>query len=208
MTVLVVLETVVLAVLVVLVSGLLRSHAMILRRFSELGIETAERPAPRLRPRTGPGPTAGRLALRPAPDIGGVDLDGSALAIRVTGVGADTLLIFLSSGCATCGALWEALADPNLALPPGTRLIVVTQGADREQAALLAGLAPPHLPLVLSSQAWQDYGVPGAPYAVLVDGTFGRVAGEATAHTLGEVLALLGRTVDDGPHRSAPTSWS
>ena len=46
MTVLVVLETVVLAVLVVLVSGLLRSHATILRRFNELGVDSAERPTP------------------------------------------------------------------------------------------------------------------------------------------------------------------
>lgn len=208
MTVLVVLETVVLAVLVVLVSGLLRSHAMILRRFSELGLETAERPTPRVRPRPGPSPRAPRLAGQPAVDVSGVGLDGSGLAIRVAGVEADTLLVFLSSGCATCGAFWEAMADPDLALPRGTRLVVVAQGADREQTTLLAELAPGHLPLVLSSQAWQDYAVPGAPYAVLVEGPAGRVAGEATAPTLAEVLSLLGRPVDGTPHRTAPTSPS
>lgn len=204
MIVLVVLETVVLAVLVVLVSGLVRSHATILRRFSELGIETAERPAPSLRPRPEAGPPAARIASRPAPDVSGVDRDGRALAIRVTGVEADTLLVFLSSGCATCGAFWEAMTDPDLALPQGTRLVVVAQSADREQPALLAELAPRHLPVVLSSQAWQDYVVPGAPFAVLVDGTSGLVAGEATAPTLGEVLSALGRLVDDAPSRSAP----
>ena len=59
MTALVVLETVVLAVLVVLVSGLLRSHATILRRLHELGVDTAERPRPRP---DQPAPTASRPA--------------------------------------------------------------------------------------------------------------------------------------------------
>jgi len=198
-TVLVVLETAVLAVLVVLVSGLLRSHATILRRLHELGVDTAERrPNPRSRPLPAPpGPTAGRLASLLAPDVCGVGLDGSAVAIRVAEVEADTLLVFLSSGCSTCGALWEAMADPDLALPQGTRPVVVAQGAAREHVGLLAELAPLHLPLVLSTQAWEDYAVPGAPYAVLVDGASGRVAAEGSAPTFGEVLALLGRPVDE-----------
>jgi len=182
-TALVVLETAVLAVLVVLVSGLLRSHATILRRLHELGVDTAER-RPNPRRRFSP-------ASLPAPEVSGLGLDGSALAVQVTNVEHDTLLVFLSSGCSTCGALWEAMADANLALPQGTRLVVVAQGADREHVALLAELAPRHLPMVLSTQAWQDYGVPGAPYAVLVDGASGRVVGEGTAPTFGEVLSLL-----------------
>jgi len=205
-TVLVVLETAVLAVLVVLVSGLLRSHATILRRLHELGVDTAERPRPR--PEL-PGPTAGRLVSLPAPDVSGVGVDGSALVIRVSEVEHDTLLVFLSSGCSTCGAFWEAMADPDLALPRGTRLVVVAQGADREHVARLAELAPRHLPMALSTQAWQGYAVPGAPYAVMVDGASGRVAAEGTAPTFGEVLALLGRPVDDAaPHRTAPASPS
>ncbi|HEV8115401.1 MAG TPA: hypothetical protein VGP53_04115 [Acidimicrobiales bacterium] len=203
MTVLVVLETVVLAVLVVLVSGLLRSHATILRRFHELGVDTAERPTPTQRPRPElAGPTAGRPASLPAHDVSGLGLDDSALAIRVTEVEHDTILAFLSSGCSTCGAFWEAMGDPDLALPQGTRLVVVAQGADREHVSLLAELAPRHLPTVLSTQAWQDYAVPGSPYVVLVDGASGKVVGEGTAPTFAQVLSLLGRSVDDAAHRS------
>ena len=203
MTALVLLESMILVVLCVLVSGLLRSHATILRRLHELGAGTEGRPTPPSLPRFDlPGPTPGRPASSPAHDVSGVDLDGGAVAVRVTGVEHDTILAFLSSGCSTCGAFWSTVGDRDLALPPGTRLVVVTQGAEHEHVALVAELAPRHLPVVLSTQAWKDYGVPGSPYVVLVDGASGRVVGEGTAPSFGQVLSMLGRAVDDAAHRS------
>ena len=203
MTALVVLQSVVLVVLCVLVSGLLRSHATILRRLHELGAGTEARPTPRPRQASQlPGPTAGRPASLPAHDVSGLGLDDGAVAVRVVEVEHDTILVFLSSGCSTCGGFWEALGHPDLALPRGTRLVIVTQGPDREHVALVAELAPTHVPLVLSNAAWHDYAVPGSPYVVLVDGPSGRVVGEGTAPTFEQVLSMLGRAVDDAGHRS------
>lgn len=200
MTALVVLELVVIAVLCVLVSGLLRSHATILRRLHELGAGTPPAAASRPQRPELPGPAAGRPASLPAHDVTGLDLDEGALAVRVVGVEHGTILVFLSSGCSTCGSFWEALHNPDLALPASSRLVVVAQGAEREHVALLAELAPRHVPVVLSTQAWKDYAVPGSPYVVLVEG--GRVAGEGTAPSFEQVLSMLGRGVDDAGHRA------
>ncbi|MEO5680246.1 MAG: hypothetical protein ABIS47_11320 [Acidimicrobiales bacterium] len=204
MTALLILESVVLMVLCVLVSGLLRTHATILRRLHELGAGTEGRASPSRRPPRLdlPGPTTGRPASLPASDISGLDLDDGAVAIRVAGVGHDTILAFLSSGCTTCAGFWEAVGDPDLALPAGARLVVVTQGADHEHVALVAELAPRHVPVVLSTEAWKDYAVPGSPYVVLVDGASGRIVGEGTAPSFGQVLSMLGRAVDDAGHRT------
>ena len=203
MTAVVVLQSVVLLVLVVLVSGLLRSHATILRRLHELGAGTEPRTVPPRRPPGDlPGPTAGRPASMPGHDVSGLGLDDGAVAVSVVGVEHDTILVFLSSGCSTCGAFWEAVADPDLVLPEGTRLVIVTQGPDREHVSLMAELAPRHVPLVLSTAAWHDYAVPGSPYVVLVDGPSGRVVGEGTAPSFEQVLSMLGRAVDDAAHRS------
>jgi len=203
MTALVILESVVLLVLCVLVSGLLRSHATILRRLHELGAGSDGRPTAgrRRRPEL-PGPAPGRPASLPAHDVSGLDLDDGAVAIRVVGTGHDTILAFLSSSCSTCGAFWETMRLPDLALPDDTRLVVVTQGAELEHIALLAELAPSHVPVVLSTEAWHDYAVPGSPYVVLVDGASGLVAGEGTAPSFEQVLSMLGRSVDDAAHRS------
>lgn len=203
MTALVVLETVVLVVLCVLVSGLLRSHATILRRLHELGAGTELRATPQRRRETElPGPAAGRPASLPAHDLSGLGLDDGAVAIRVVGVEHDTILAFLSSGCSTCGTFWEALGRPDLALPEGTRLVIVTQGPEHEHVGLVAELGPRHVPLVVSTEAWHDYGVPGSPYVVLVDGPSGRVVGEGTAPSFEQVLSMLGRAVDDAAHRA------
>ena len=203
MTALVVLQSVVLVVLCVLVSGLLRSHATILRRLHELGAGTEAGATPRRLPGPElPVPAAGRPASLPGHDVSGRGLDDGAVAIRVVGVEHDTILVFLSSGCATCGAFWEAVGRRDLALPSGTRLVVVTQGAEHEHVALVAAVAPMSVPVVLSSEAWKDYAVPGSPYVVLVDGPSGRVVGEGTAPSFEQVLSMLGRAVDDAAHRA------
>lgn len=212
MTALVVLETIVLALLCVLVAGLLRSHATILRRLHELGAGTEEPdPAPRrstraVAPERQPRPQVpapgGRRASAPAHDVGGVSLDDEAVAVRVVGSSTDTLLVFLSSGCSTCGAYWEALAEPDLALPGGARLVVVVRNADEEHPALLHELAPPGVQVLHSTRAWTDYEVPGSPYVVLADGESGRLRGEGTAPTLQQVLSMLGRAGDDAAHRA------
>jgi hypothetical protein len=70
----------------------------------------------------------------------------------------------------------------------------VTHGVERERPARLRELAPPGLPVVMSSQAWRDYGVPGAPYFVLVDGA---IRGEGVATTWDALRSLVGDAIAD-----------
>ncbi len=108
------------------------------------------------------------------------------------------MLAFLSSGCSTCARFWADLPLP--ALPGGdhTRLVVVPQGPADESMAALASLAPTEsVDVVMSSQCWRDYQVPGSPYFVLVDGPSGLVRGEGTAGGWKQVFDLMGLAEGD-----------
>lgn len=233
MTVLVVALSAAVALLGVLVVGLLRSHAEILRQLHTLGAGR-EDTAPGARPADAPFDV--RDDVLPPADLTGsraTDLVGTSPAqetalVSVVGAGHDTLLAFLSSGCSTCQDFWDVFASPaELGLPPATRLVVVTQGPDTESESTVRRLAPTRVPVLMSTSAWEDYGVPGSPYFVLVDGAAGRVAGEGSASTWAQVVRLCrdasadrGAAMDrhaghthgahgthedrgDGPHREA-----
>jgi hypothetical protein len=49
----------------------------------------------------------------------------------------------------------------------------------------------------MSTETWQDYKVPGAPYFILVDGRQGRVVGEGTATSWDRVQHLIGQAAVD-----------
>ena len=183
MTALVAVETVALLLLGLLVAGLLRSHAEILRRLHELGVGYGEErgPVPR-----GSLPRTARRATGTATDIVGVTPSGAAVALGVGRSGEQTLLLFLSSGCTQCGTFWNALAGGRT----GARTIVVTRDAEEESPSRLRQLAPPDVDVVLSSQAWDAYGVPGSPYAVII-GEQGAITGEGMAGTWEQLLSLV-----------------
>jgi hypothetical protein len=115
----------------------------------------------------------------------------------VVGVAHDTLLAFLSSGCLTCAAFWEALgAGGDLGLPANMRVVAVTKDPGEESAAAIHTLSSGQT-VVMSTQAWFDYEVPGSPYFVHVNATTGRVAGEGTASTWEQVVSLVSRAAAD-----------
>ncbi len=163
MTILVSVETLLLVLLILLVAGLLRSHAELLRR---LGPGADGIPAPDAdrvaAPRRDPG--------APAPTVSGTTPSGDAVSVSFEGgASAPTLLAFLTTGCSTCAGFWDELGEQSL--PAGVQTVIVTKGSEREQPARLRTLSPARVPVVMSSAAWDDYAVPGAPYFVLVDGT-------------------------------------
>jgi len=204
--VLVLVETVLLGVLTVLVAGLLRAHGTVLRRLHQLdggGTLGEGAPAFELRPELTRGATAARYAE--AHDVSGETPQGEVVVTRVADVDHDTLLLFLSSGCETCHAFWRDLAAP-LPIPAGTRLLVVAQGTEAESPSELARLAGPEVDVVLSSEAWRDYQVPGSPHAVLVDGRTGRIRGEGTGQSLRQLLQLLAQSTGDSGSRAARSS--
>jgi hypothetical protein len=205
MVVLVVIEAVVLAFLCLLVAGLLRSHAEILRTLHDLGVGHD----PLAPPTTSPvrAPTLARAApgaeSRPARDVAGTVPGGDAVVVGVAGASQPTLLAFLSSGCITCRHFWEAFATPRLALPGGARLVVVTMGPEAESEAAIADLAPAGVTVVMSSAAWEDYEVPGSPYFVFVDGEHGVIVGQGSAPEWEQVVRLMTEAGDDGALEAA-----
>ena len=214
MTAVVVVEGVVIAVLALLVVGLLRSHAEILKRLHDLGagIDPAA-PAASSAARPADGPRPGRdfqvMPQVPSPPdregfTGAADLVGlsprgdETLSVRVAEVEHDTIVAFLSSGCITCQKFWDAFRKPRkLGLPAGTRLVVVTKGPEAESASAVAGLAPPGIPVIMATEAFEAYDVPGSPYFVQVHGPSGRVRGEGTGPDWEQVSSLLSQASGD-----------
>jgi hypothetical protein len=180
-----------LALLVLLVAALLRSHAELLRR---LGPPDADA---RGEPDVGALPKPVRAATVAAREISGPTLDGDAVKFSLGAGSPPTLIAFLTSGCSTCMALWEGLRDgPPIALPdPGARLVVVTKDAREESPSRLGGLRPDGVPVVMSSEAWRQHRVPGSPYFLYV--ADGAVAGEGSASAWKQVESLLRDSVYD-----------
>jgi hypothetical protein len=198
MTVVAVLLTIAVAVLTLLVVGLLRSHATILRRLHELGAGIEEIPVgDPAAPRTAPDTVAPSSAPagRAGHDLSGVAPGGEVRALRVTGVGQDTVIAFLSTGCSTCATFWEQLGQPEL--PDRTRLVVVTKGPEQESPAEVGALAPAGVTVLMSSEAWEVYDVPGSPYVVHVDGRSGTVRGEGTGADWPQVRRMLLQAAGD-----------
>lgn len=207
MTAAVTLLAVVVGLLGVLVAGLLRSHAEVLRTLHDMGVNLdparAEGPEQAMRTAIGvprPRTTEGLGAV----DLAGESPAGDPVAVAVLGAQQPTLLAFLSSTCLTCRGFWQAFADADLEVPAGARLVAVTKGAEAESPSTLKKLAPPHVTTVMTSEAWERYGVPVAPYFVLVDGQRRQVVGEGAATTWEQVRHLLDQSLaDEGEHRLA-----
>jgi hypothetical protein len=199
MVALVTILAVVVALLAVLVAGLLRSHAEIIRALHDLGADLDPDSAAREARRT--PPRGARVAERKdahAVDIAGETPDGDAVSIGVVGVEHATLVAFLTSGCSTCGQFWQAFGDvESLDVPGHARLVVVTNSGANESVSEVRKLASPGLTVTMSNEAWKAYAVPVAPYFVYVDGPSGTVVGEGAATTWEHVVSLLTRAIED-----------
>jgi hypothetical protein len=228
MTVLVVFEGLVILLLAVLVVGLLRSHAEILRALHDLGVNMedgapdpatrtfhagsraerarAEASARGVLPAEAPPsarigesdlalPTEGPLGG--AHDLMGTTPNGDGVAISVLGSDGPTLLAFLTSGCQNCLDFWRAFEDASNRQVAGarSRLIVITKGPDQESPGAVAQLAHIDLETLMSTEAFDDYSVPVAPYFVLIDG--GRVVGEGAAASFDQLGSLMSKALTD-----------
>ncbi len=151
MIALVCIEAVAIVLLAVLVAGLLRSHAEILRALHGLGVESdwTRRPTGSGGVTTdvvlGPSPSAPRLAGGDdsGRDIVGTDPSGGAVRIAVVGARHDTLVAFLSTGCSTCRTFWDTFRSASFGAVPGdARLVVVTRGPEAESPGLVARHRP------------------------------------------------------------------
>jgi len=194
MIVLVVVQTIAIAMLTLIVFGLLRTHAEILRALDRAGVpldDSAEASG------VGPVPVAAPAARPGVVDIVGTVPGGGPVKVALAG-DHHTLLAFLSSGCRTCQAFWTEFASAMIDLPGHeTRLVIVAQDPAHDSESRLAELAPNGVRTVCSSDAWTAYGVPGSPYFALVDGRSGRVVGSGTATGWEQVRGLLSQALGD-----------
>jgi hypothetical protein len=220
MTGLVIAEAVAIALLGLLVAGLLRSHAEILRALHDLGGGSADGDHSHVAPSAAsmakvvkeldfPGVREGIAPPRTidvtdgatrVADIAGITPWDESIAVGVSSDEGRSLVAFLSTGCGTCAGFWDELNQPGGArLSEHTRLVVVTKGEDEESISALRRIAPREASVIMSSQAWADYQVPGSPYFLLIEG--GRVTGEGSGSTWQQVRALLGQASDDNDVR-------
>jgi hypothetical protein len=199
LTALVVIETIVLALLAVIVVSLLRSHAELLRRLPAPDDEQAHEhghahganvPIERAPTLSSALPVPKRRASE-AHDVVGSTLAGEQVVVSAAS-GADTLFAFLSTGCLTCQTFWEGLR-PGVRTPMagGARVVVVVKDPAFESPSKLAAVAPPDVPVVQSSAAWDDFGVQMSPYFCFVDGRTGEVRSEGAAMNWDQVRSLL-----------------
>jgi hypothetical protein len=207
MTAAIVMLGVVVALISVLVVGLLRSNADVLRTLHDLGVgeddlgassPARQGAAGRARSSAEGLPERRAKGRGVVHDIAGLDPDGGAIHVGIEGAPGATLLAFLSSGCTTCQDFWRAFGTDEVRLVPGrdTRVVVVTRGPEDESPLAVGELAPAGVSTVMSTTAWDDYGVPVSPYFMLVDGRRG-VLGEGAATSWAKVVQLLEESLAD-----------
>ena len=165
-----------------LMIGLLRSHAEVLRRL-EL-VERSRSTRPSLPVRDSEAPVAH--------DIVGESINGSVMGLSLLDSEEAYLLAFLSSGCLTCQDFWQSLREKGSQdLPGSVRLLIVTKDRSLESPSRLQELAPQSIPLVMSTEAWDAYEVPAAPYFIYIGARSGLIAGEGSASSWDQVLSLF-----------------
>lgn len=190
MTAVVIIEAVVIVLLLILVAGLLRSHAEILRRLEQLGAGETDQPTETRSLRTT------GLGTAPTSEITGVDPGGSAVSISLRHGKGETLLAFLSTGCASCMGFWDEIADQSKLPTPDSRPVIVTKGPTSESPAKVADLAPSQVRVVMSDETWDTYRVPLTPFFMLVGGD-GDILGEGSATNMDRLLGLLQQSSTD-----------
>jgi hypothetical protein len=209
-------EGVAIALLGVLVLGLLRSHALILKALHELGAGLELEKEAAAAAGGGPGPVSvdiesgvvpnDRPADSRALDVVGAALDGGERTVEVRGPGRRTLLAFLTSGCSVCQTFWEEFRRGAVDVPGHGQLVVVAKGPEEESLSTLRRLAGDSLEVVQSSGAWTDYGIPGSPYFVFVED--GVITGEGSSTTWPQVRDLMAQAVSDSAEARAAAGRS
>ena len=201
MIVVLIVALVAIAVLTLIVFGLLRTHADILRALDRAGISLDDSAA---NAAVGPVHLGGPTRREDVTDIVGTVPGGGPVSVSVGGA-HNTLLAFLSSGCRTCAAFWSEFKSPVIELGgEATRLVIVAQDPAHDSESRLVELAPNGVRTVCSTAAWETYGVPGSPYFVLIDGRNRKVVGSGTATNWPQVRRLLAQAIGDAKSAIAP----
>jgi hypothetical protein len=115
-----------------------------------------------------------------ASDLSGLDANGTPHRVQILGTDRFTLLLFLSTGCDGCHAIFEGLGSKNSGLLSGDEDVVVVARSTENPEEFIQ-LVPSGIPVIFSGSGWEDYAVHGPPFFVLVDGAANRVITEGVA---------------------------
>lgn len=185
---------VVVALLAMLVVGLLRSHADILRRLETLGSGVEGEHS---------HPAGLSISRRPAASLSdqritGITPDGEPLVVSLAAGSDPTLIAFLSTTCSSCTPFWEGLESSLMHFGGHRhRVVIVTLGANEESPTRAMSMARDGAEVVMSSDAWSEFEVPGAPYFVLIDTESGHIVGEGSAMTFDALEEFLRDSTND-----------
>ena len=188
-------DTVVILVVGVLLVSVLRGYGEVLIQLGEKGTAASSGLKTALPHRLG-----GTDDPEPAHDLTGVTPEGSAVQISLQQGAPDSLLLFLSSGCLVCRDFFKAVGsdggDPALRQ---LRPVIITKGPEDESPSKIASLAVDgsSVPIVMSSEMWEKYEVPGSPFFSLVDGRRGLIVGEGSAPSWTQLESLLKDAIAD-----------
>jgi hypothetical protein len=199
MSALTIVETVLLAIALVYIVALLRSHADILRRLAVLEEGGAGRPAP------GAVPSLPDGELRSAAPISGTTLTGDAAMLDFGAGSPVTLLAFLTGGCTACAPLWAGLRDSGEVSTLAERVVVITHDSTRESPSQVQRLASADADVLMASAAWEDYAVPASPHFVLTDGA-GGILGRGSALSWSQLVAMVDEARADAGHDARTTA--
>ena len=193
MTALVVIEGLVILLLLILVAGLLRSHADILRKLDALGAGENSTPTAR------PSITQTPMKTEPASleTISGPTPLGDVASVALTGSRGYVLVAFMSSGCKTCQTFWKAFRNGMDMPRADIRPVLVTKGVEEESPSDIRKLAPLELTTIMSNDVWDAFRVPGTPYFQLIDARTGTVIGEGSAGSWPRLVEMLERSLGD-----------
>ena len=203
MVVVTIVIAVLLAVALVYIVALLRSHADILRRLAALEERApAGAPAQAPEPVNGAPPVGGGEVVTARP-ISGATLHGDSVTLSFGPGSPVTLIAFLSSGCTSCAPLWAGLHEARDLATLAQRVAVVTHDPMRESPTRLERLAPAGTDVIMSSAAWADYAVPGSPHFVLTDGA-GGILGRGSALSWSQLETMVADARADARRAADP----
>jgi hypothetical protein len=178
----------------ILVVGLLRSHADILRRLESIGagLDGSHEHSSQI-----------TLTRRDAVSVAerrviGVTPDGEPVVVSLSAGADPTLIAFLSTTCSTCTPFWEGLESSLMHFGGHRhRVLIVTLGESEESPTRAQSMAKPGVDVIMSSTSWSEFEVPGAPYFALIEAETSRVVGEGSAMTFESLEEFLSDATND-----------
>lgn len=120
-----------------------------------------------------------------APAIQTADVNGTPVVLG--GPGQAQLLLFVSPGCRLCRAVLPAV---DAVARAGRLVPYVVTDADREETLSAFGDARLEAPVVPGLEIARAFGVPGTPYAVVIDSN-GEAVAKGTVNDLEQMEGLV-----------------